>query len=373
MTRGTFRDNALVYALWVLGFAGAALLFRNTLHSHLANRDFAAFWIAGKLAAAGHAAQAFSVSGNQPVAKEIGRIIESIFLYPPHALLFAVPVSYLPLRVAFWTWNAMTAALFYFAARPHLPPSFPRILSVLTPAALISFGFGQVGLFFGALWLFAFSGSRLAAAALTFKPHLGILIAVEAARRRQVLATVAITLAILGFSIAVFGVESWHAWWNQAVAVQLGDLGPRNYPIWFNKMTTPYIGYGFVGWFLFGVPALVLLCRSFNVFTAATASFLISPYGFHYDMAVVCLGFGLLLFQHWREMQPWQTVVAAFAFQSPLLVGLGTWVVPPILLLGLFVQTQWLPGERLNVRGGRLTFSGAPRGEGTAEGRKTFT
>jgi alpha-1,2-mannosyltransferase len=372
--RGKLREHALVYALWVLGVIGAALLFRDTLNSHLANRDFATFWIAGKLAAAGHSAAAYSVVGNAAPAGQIGRIIDSVFLYPPHTLFLAVPLSYLPLRVAFWGFQAVSAATFYFAARPYLPPNFPRVLSILTPAALISIGFGQVGYLFGALWLWAFSGSPIAAAALTFKPHLGMLVAGEAARRRTILVTSAITVAILGLSVAVFGLEPWRAWVNDALALQVGDLAPRNYAFWLTKMTTPYIGYGLVGWFLFAAAAVALLSRSFNVFTAATASFLIAPYGFHYDMTVVCLGFGVLLFRSWRELPPWETFAAAFAFLSPLLVGLGTWVVPPLLLVGLFVQTRWQPGIRLMLRDGRLcTAPVEPRTDGTLQRRRTFT
>jgi hypothetical protein len=337
---GPSRDKALIYALWGLGILGAASLFRDTLHSHLVNRDFAVFTIAGKLAVAGHPADAFSVAGNEPVGKEMGRVVDSLFLYPPHALFLAVPVSYLPVRVAFWGWQALTAGLFLVAARPWLPRGFPKLLAILTPAALITIGFGQVGFFFGALWLWAFNGSPTAAALLTFKPHLGFLVAVEAFRRRQFLATAAIATAILALSVLVFGIESWQAWLNEALAVQVRDLAPRNYGAWLNKMTTPYIGYGFVGWAAFAGAAIALLIRQFDVFSAATASFLIAPYGLHYDMTVVCLGFGLLLFARSRSMPPWHTFVAALAFLSPLLVGLGTWLAPPILLAGLFVQTR---------------------------------
>lgn len=337
---GGLPRNALVYALWLLGIVGAASLFRNSLDSHLVNRDFAVFAIAGKLAVAGHPSQAFSVAGNEPVVKEMGRVVESLFLYPPHALFLAVPVSYLPVRVAFWGWQALTAAMFYLAARPWLPPNFPKLLAVLTPAALITVGFGQVGFFFGALWLWAFNGSPTAAALLTFKPHLGFLVAIEAARRRQFLLTGAIVAAILALSVLVFGIGSWQAWLNEALAVQVRDLAPRNYGAWLNKMTTPYIGYGVVGWAVFAAAAVALLVQRFDVFTAATASFLIAPYGLHYDMTVVCLGFGVLLFARWRSMPAWHAFVAALAFLSPLLVGLGTWLAPPILLAGLYVQTR---------------------------------
>jgi len=337
--REQLREHALVYALWLFGPIGAVLFFSDTLHSHLVNRDFAVFPIAGELAAKGHAVQAYSVSGNAPVVREIGRIVDSLYLYPPHTLFFAVPLSYLPFSVAFWSFQAATAAMFYFAARPYLPENFPRALVILTPAALINIGFGQVGLLFGALWLWAFSGSRIAAALLTFKPHLGFLVAIEAARRRQFLATTAIVLAIVALSVIVFGIAPWQVWISQALPYQVHDLVPRDYPEWIYKMPTPYLGYGLVGWLAFAAAAMFLLMKRFDVFTAATATFLIAPYGFHYDMPAACLGFGLLLFRCWREMPPWQTLICGLAFLSPLLVALGPAWVPPLLLAGLFVQT----------------------------------
>jgi len=334
------RENAMVYALWGLGILGAAAMFRTSLHSHLVNRDFAVFPIAGKLAAGGHAAQAYTVAGNQPIVQQMGRVIESLYLYPPHSLFFAVPISFLPYDLAYWGFQAATAAMFYVAARPYVPPNFPTILAVLTPAALISVGFGQVGLMFGALWLWAFNGSPTAAALLTFKPHLGFLVAIEEARRRQILVTSAIAIALIALSVVVFGIASWQAWLNEALVFHVHDLAPRDYDAWMNKMTTPYLGYGLIGWALFGVAAIALLVHRFDVFTAGTATFLITPYGLHYDMTVVCLGFGLLLFSRWRAMPSWQTFVAALAFLSPLLVGLGTWLASPILLAGLYVQTR---------------------------------
>ena len=42
---------------------------------------------------------------------------------------------------------------------------------------------------------------------------------------------------------------------------------------WFNKMTTPYLGYGLVGWLVFAAAGAALLVRRFDVFTAATGNF----------------------------------------------------------------------------------------------------
>ena len=341
-----WRRNLLVYCLWAVGIVGSALLFRDSLGSHLVNRDFAVFPIAGKLAAGGHAADAYRVAGNAPIVTEMGRVVESLFLYPPHMLFFAVPLSLIPYFIAYWGFQAASAAMFYFAARRYLPADFPAALSILTPAALINIGFGQVAFLLGALWLWAFSGSRTAAALLTFKPHLGFLVAVEAVRRKQFLTTSAITVAILVLSAVVFGVAAWQAWVDEALVFHVRDLAPRDYVAWLNKMTTPYLAYGLIGWLACAAAAAALLIKRFDVFTAATATFLITPYGLHYDMPVVCLGFGLLLFVKMRAMPAWQVFVAALAFLTPLLVGLGTWVASPILLAGLYVQTRnpiWEP------------------------------
>ena len=337
--QATWREHGLIYGLWAVGVLGAALLFRDTLNSHLVNRDFAVFPIAGKLAVRGQAVDAYSVAGNEPIVREMGRVLESLFLYPPHVLFFAVPVSFLPYGLAYWAFQAATAVMFYLAARRYFTPGFPGWLAILTPAALINVGFGQVALLFGALWLWAFSGSRLATALLTFKPHLGFLVAIEAFRRRQFVAASAIATGIIIASVAVFGFEPWKAWVNEALVFHVGDLGSRDYAAWLNKMTTPYLGYGLIGWLVFAAAAIALLVQRFDVFSASTATFLIAPYGLHYDMPVVCLGFGLLLYVKWRSMPSWQVFLAALGFLSPLLVGLGTWLVPPILLAGLYVQT----------------------------------
>jgi len=337
----SLRRNGLVFALWALGALGAVLLFRDTLGSHLANRDFVAVWVAGKLALSGQAVRAYDHANLLAVAHQmVGTTPLIAYPYPPHALFLAIPLSLLPLPVAYWGWQAFSAAFFYIAARPYAPTNFPKILAILTPAALISVGFGQVGLFFGALWLFAFNGSALAAGALTFKPHLGFLVACEAARRKEVLRVVAVAIAMVGLSAALFGIDAWRAWLTEAVVHQVGDLAGRDYTNWYNKMTTPFLGFGIVGWFFFAAAAIGLLFMRFDVFTAATASFLIAPYGFHYDMSVVCLGFGLLLFSKRATMAPWQTFIVALGFLVPLIVGLGTWFAPPLLLAGLYVQVK---------------------------------
>ena len=332
----------LVLGLWAFGILAIALFFHRAWLSPLAERDFVAAWVAGKLAASGHVLEAYDVPALRAAG---GQIIgeTSVLLsypYPPHSLFIMVPLSMLPLPVAFWTWQLISAALFYLAARPYLPPRFPAVLAVLTPAALMNVLFGQVGLFFGALWLFAFSGSRIASAFITFKPHLALLAGVEVVRKRRIMVTAAILALVLLASVVVFGFEAWTAWFLKSAVRHLGNVDARSAGSWSYQVVTPYMAYDLAGWLVFAAAAIVLLMRRFNVFTASTASFLISPYGLHYDLTVVCLGFGLLLFRQLRALAAWEAFACSLAFLIPLLVVFGSWLAPPLLLLGLYVQVR---------------------------------
>lgn len=335
-------DNTLVYLLWILGgvgTAGVALMGKHILP--IVDRDFTQLWVAGKLAASGHVAQVYDMSSLSNAATALtGTKNKNAFPYPPHMLLLAVPLSFLPLKIGFFVWQLVSALLFSVAAKPYLPRGMPVLLAVLTPSALVSVIFGQNGLFFGAMWLFAFSGSALAAALLTMKPHIGFLVAIEMIRRKLVIRTALIGVAVAMVSAIVFGWKAWLLSAGHAASGVFSMVGSGKFPNVYVQMTTPYIGYGYLGWIAFAVAAIYLLTRRFDVFTAATATFLISPYGFHYDMTVVCLGFGILLFRSWRSMPAWQTLVCALTFLSPIIVRLGTWLVPPLLLMGLYILSE---------------------------------
>jgi hypothetical protein len=276
------------------------------------------------------------------------------FTYPPHSLFLFWLLSYLPAYVSWIAWNAISLIAFWIAARRVLPNGLPAFVAVLSPATILCLNFGQTSLLAGALFLFAAAGSGVAAALLTFKPQLGFLAAplLLMKGRKPVFVAVATTAVLVIASQLAFG--GWtdflaHAGGYQAS--QIFDEEKKN--IWYIIGTTPAMGYGRLGFVIYLVVATLVLIRNFNVWTAATATFLISPYGFHYDMSVVCVGFAILLYCHWDKMPFWQRSVAGLAYLAPIIVQFGTWWVPPIMLLGLFVQTQHFPGVKLSWRAGR--------------------
>ena len=320
-------------------------------------RDFINYWLAPRALWAGvnpYDVRAFSDFGLAYFPN--AEILQFNFTYPPHSLFLFAPFGLLPPDVAFVVWDAVSLGAFYLAARPLMPKGIPAFVAVLSPATLICLEFGQTGLISSALFLVAARGSGLAGASLTFKPHVGSLVAPALLLRSRMafLTAVLCTVALIVLSAVLFG--RWADFLQHAVSYQ-GDLlaqGSRN--IWYITGMTPMIGYGLKGLLIYGIVAAIVLSRNFNVFTAATATFLISPYGFHYDMPAACLGFAVLLYSYWKDVPHWQTGVAALAFLSPIIVSYGAWWIPPILLLGLFVQTQCFPGVQLTWRGGRLAI-----------------
>ena len=161
------------------------------------------------------------------------------------------------------------------------------------PRRIDQFSYGQTGVICAALFLMAFRGSGLAAAILTIKPQLGFLVLPAMLRDRRAFTIAAIaTITLIAGSAVVFG--GWFEFFAHARDFQGKNLADLSQIIWMVKGTTPAIGYGLWSWAAFAAGAAFLLSRNYNVFTAATATFLISPYGLHYDMAALCLGFAVL-------------------------------------------------------------------------------
>ena len=336
-----------IAALWILGAVGpiAALNFVP-----VAERDFGSIWAAGRAIMAG--IDPYQVDAFKAFGDRILGVGPYNFTYPPHALFLFLPFALLPAVPALIVWTTFSFLLFYWAARPLMPKGLPPVMALLVPPAIINANFGQTGLITAALFLFAFRGSGLAAAALTFKPQMGFLTAPALLRDRRALATaIGATLVLIAASALLFG--GWDEFFRHARDYQGSKLVNHTQASWVLQATTPMIGYGLWGWLMYAAGAAYLLSRNFNLFTAATATFLISPYGMHYDMAAVCLGFAILLYTHWDAMPLWHKAVAALAYLSPVIVGYGTWLVPPILLVGLLVQGQWLEGMRLAVSVGQ--------------------
>jgi hypothetical protein len=317
------------------------------------DKDYANLWVAGRLALDGNVAAIFDVEAfRQASVPLLGERIAGNYSYPPHALFLAVPFALLPYEWSLVAWTLVGGAFFMWAAREHCHKVMPLFLAVLTPAALDNIRFGHYGFFVGGLFLLAFSRRErvggLAAAALTIKPHLGLLVAVQMLLNRTALAVaIAGTIALVLASLLAFGTSAWTSFFTETFAYQSGLIASAKRGVLVHMMPTPLVGYGLAGHLVFAAAALLLLSGNFNVFTAATATFLILPYAFHYDMTVANLGFAVLIFTRWEDMRLWEKTAACLGFLAPEFTTFGTWFVPPILLAGLYVQVRRLDGRPL--------------------------
>lgn len=328
-------NRSVVLQLWVIGsLVPLALIIRHPLQ----RSDFISLWVAGKMAMSGAANQIYDSSLSGAFAAQLGLRDVINFPYPPHALLFFAPFGLIPPIPAYFAWNLAMAAFFVWAARPHLPRGFPPILVVLTPAALTCMDFGQTGLLFGGLWLLAFRGRWPAVTLMTFKPHLALLGILSIRTARSLMMATLFGVILLGVTAILWGPSLWADFLHHTIS-HAADMGTRKR--WFFAGVSPAIGYGMLGWIPFAIAGGLLLARNVNVFTAATASLLISPYGFHYDMTVACLGFGLTIFGNWNDMPIKQRIPMALGFLSPVIALIGVWWIPPILLWGLWAQTKY--------------------------------
>lgn len=331
--RSANRSTAI--QIWIIGAIGPLILL---LMGPYGQYDFAAFWVAGKQALAGGAANIYSTEATKYYADSLGLGGPTIFPYPPHALFLFVPFALIPYIPSYLVWNLVSAVAFYWAAKPYLPERFPPILSVLTPAGITCLDFGQTGLIFGALWLWAFRGRWAAIAVMTFKPHLGILSILSLKSRSALFKTCAVGAALIGASILLFGIMLWLGFVEHSMSHGARLTMMKR---WLFAGVGPAIGYGLWGWVPFAAAGALMLARKVNVFTAATASFLVSPYAFHYDMTVAALGFGLLIFRHWDAMPVHHRTALALGFLTPAIANTGTWWLPPLLLWGLWTQVQY--------------------------------
>lgn len=355
-----------VAGLWLLGAMVTLWMVWNGLGQNQLSidKDYANLWVAGRLAIDGDVAAIFDVEAfRQASVPLLGERIPGNYSYPPHALFLALPFAALPYEWSLVAWTLVGMAFFMWAAREHCRGVMPLFLAVLTPAALDNIRFGHYGFFAGGLFLLAFSNRHriagVAAAALTIKPHLGLLVAVQMLRKpRALMMAVGTTLALILASLIVFGPSAWSSFLTETFAYQSGLIAAGSRGKLLHMMPTPLIGYGFAGHLVFAVCAILLLTRNFNVFTAATATFLILPYAFHYDMTVANLGFAVLIFRHWDEMGLLEKVAACLGFLVPEFTTFGSWFAPPLLLAGLYVQTRRLDGQPLLNWPGRKALAG---------------
>lgn len=369
-------------AFWVPSLAGILEgLFAGAPSAAFANRDFANYWLSGRLALGGdvsllaeqvtHQAAleaAFGMSGMEPRA----------WSYPPHLLLVTWPLGFLSYPAAYALFMAGTGGWFTWtvwswshrAGGANARTVFYVAMGLLVPFFVLQVLAGQNGFFFGAAMLQALYWRRtrpmaagLMLAVLTMKPQLGLLLPLLllAERRFATIAwAAAFTAGLIGLSAAIFGVSAWTAFfeitlpYQQYVSAHWGGQFLYMMPTWFAAFRAAGLAYGpSLALHACLAAPLVLAClyamvRSTDEETRSrlllAGTFVLTPYAFNYDMGALLATVAVpVAVRAVRQGGDWVLacaagLVLALPLWTPLLGrGDAILVLPPLVVSGLLL------------------------------------
>lgn len=284
--------------------------------------DYVALWAAGRLTLEGTPHKAYDWSEHQ-MAQNRGLGYASPdrypIAYPPTYLMVMAPFAALPYIPSMLAFIALTAGLVGWAGARIAGRPEGALWALATTATFWNLGVGQNAfLTAGLLGIgLALLPTRPVAAGIAFgllswKPHLGLLlpIALVAAgywRAFQAAAATAIAMALV--CVLAFGLETWSAWLASArdftQAIMTDYKRPFRLQSLFGVLTTWKVPAGYA---ILAQNALVLALAAGTFFlwrsaapyalkaaALATATLLLSPYLFIYDLMALAIAQAFLI------------------------------------------------------------------------------
>jgi len=280
------------------------------------NKDFANYWMAGHLMLDGHGSIIFGKPENYFAA------MKAVFgadypahnwSYPPHAVLFLLPLGlfgYLPAMALFL---GITLALYLLAVgslRSNLTPIAAILLTPFIVGNLVATqnGFLTAALMVGGLALRDRKPTMagILFGLLTFKPQLGLLLPLLLIyeRRWAVIATAAATTIVLvAISILAFGTQSWSDYVRYVVPKQTeimntfgGDFphmigsafgSARSLGLGAASAMRIHLPFAVVGFALFLLGLWRLQNAHARAFAMLLANMLVVPYSVAYDFGAL--------------------------------------------------------------------------------------
>lgn len=220
--------------------------------------DYVAFDVAAETAARGDAAANYDAEAFHAAVLDLGPQTEKPFRlswqYPPTYYFAVAPLAALPYAVGYFLWIGVGAALFLVALSRVARDWLTVFVVAASPSFFHATITGQNGFLTGALLIAAAFGASsrpvlagLAAALLSMKPQLGVLLPIAFAAAgcwRAFGVAAAGTLALGAASLAVYGAGAWVAF-AQSLAAVSGQLADGVMPV--NKMATPFAAFVYAG------------------------------------------------------------------------------------------------------------------------------
>lgn len=334
-------------------------------------QDFSPIWSAARLAAHGHAIDAWrfpALFAVEQLAIPTINPADGIlpWLYPPSMLLFVLPLGWLPYALAAVLWLGVTYALFAATARGIAQHALALPCALAFPGAFLTVIGGQTSLLtasLAGLGLLLLRRRPIAAGVclglLTMKPQLSMLfpLALLCAGHWRALAAWAATIACaVALSALAFGGGAWIAFAHGVHdAYQIVLTGQAK----LFRMPTVFAMATLAGWPAGVARALQLLSaagaacavlytwrgRSSYALRAATvtcASLLVSPYLYDYDLTwygIVIAWYARHAGEHgWRRFdREWLALMWAMPLGGFLLVPYLSFQPLPIVTLASLV------------------------------------
>ena len=285
--------------------------------------DFVNVWAAGQLVLEGRAADAYDWAIQKQVENAaIGYNFSGHYgwHYPPPFLAVAALLALLPYATAYALWVAITLPPYIATVRWIVNHRIGYLIAGAFPAALSNAMVGQNGFLTASLigGTLGFLDRRPVIAGcclglLTYKPHFGILfpLVFVLTGRWTVLITAAVVATTMMLSSwALFGVESWEAFFRWLPATSKAFLSDGHAD--FAKLQSVFGlvraagGSESIAWLAHGpiaAAAAVAVCLAWRAkypyelkaAALATAVLLMTPYVYLYDMVVLAIAVAFLI------------------------------------------------------------------------------
>ncbi len=307
--------------------------------------DYVSFWSAGRLALAGQPAAAYDVARHWAVQRGVfaGFGYEAFF-YPPVFLLLCAPLALLPFWLSFAGFLGLTLFGYWRTLSRLLPGASVALLGF--PAVAVNLIYGQNAFLTASLFAAALLWLRrrpvlagICFGCLCYKPHLGMTVPVAllaAGEWRALFAAAGTVAALVGASVAAFGLGTWRAFLaGAALARHSLEAGLTNNMGWESTfravvqagggVATAYAVQAVVS--LGAVAALAIACRRRPASLAGVlppAALLTTPFLLAYDLTVLAVPLAWVVAQARRTgFLPWEKAVLAFVYVVPLLSLFG--------------------------------------------------
>ena len=309
--------------------------------------DFQVNWAASEMALRGQASAVYDVKHFHAV--EEGGVGQQTFvapmIYPPTFIVIVLPTALLPYLWALSVWMTLTFAGYLLVLRKIIPRTETLWPALAFPGAFANLMNGQNGLLAFSLLggaLLTLESSPILGGAffglLSYKPPMGVLVPIVLAvsgRWRAFFAAVITAIALAGVSFAMFGVETWRAFFDSLAFTR--HLIIESGEVQFYTMQTVFAGVRLLGG---GIPVAYLV----QITTATVAAAIIiwvwvqntrfelkaaalaaaiplgSPYILYYDLVVLALPIAWLALEGRRSgFLPFEKSLLVLAWVLPLL------------------------------------------------------